>query len=394
MVRPKKFTILLIVTILLTPTSVLAKEKDESAQDPKAAETASVSGTAEEAKKKLDENQKIINGQQKKLKDLEQQIAELSSKKDNAGAQAQIAANQLDIIETELKQAELQLEQTLLSVTATQDGIEQVTQELDFLSSDIEQGRRQMSEILRSLYEHGNVSVLDIFLGRQTLSEYIREKSVYQELQKRALALTKGLQERQEQQVKRQQELEEQQVGLQQLKEAQGYQQAELTEKKQIKEGTVSQKQAEQAQYSNQLKDAKQARVEIEQKIFSLQGIGVQFALSDAFEAAKFASSVTGIRPALLLAMVKVETNVGKNIGSGVYPDDMHQQSREAFLRVTSKLNLDPQTAPISRRPQSYKGWGGALGPGQFMPASWETIEARDHSKALCCAIAPGAGGG
>jgi len=92
---------------------------------------------------------------------------------------------------------------------------------------------------------------------------------------------------------------------------------------------------------------------------------------------AKFAGSVTGVRPALIMAVLKVETNVGTNLGSGVFPDDMHPGSRDAFLRITKKLGLDPQKAPISRRPRSMKGWGGAMGPAQVLPATWESIEGR-----------------
>ncbi|MBI3251342.1 MAG: hypothetical protein HYZ62_00350, partial [Candidatus Andersenbacteria bacterium] len=79
----------------------------------------------------------------------------------------------------------------------------------------------------------------------------------------------------------------------------------------------------------------------------------------------------------LLLAVLKVESNLGANVGSGHYPDDMQPQSREAFLRITKSLGLDPLATPVSRRPKNYKGWGGAMGPAQIMPATWESIAPR-----------------
>ena len=55
----------------------------------------------------------------------------------------------------------------------------------------------------------------------------------------------------------------------------------------------------------------------------------------------------------------------------------MYLSISNAFLRLMKKLGRDPYQTPISRRPASYAGWGGAIGPGQFMPWTWETLETR-----------------
>ena len=39
------------------------------------------------------------------------------------------------------------------------------------------------------------------------------------------------------------------------------------------------------------------------------------------------------------------------------------------FLVITQTLGLDPRQMPVSKQP-SY-GWGGAMGPAQFIPSTW-----------------------
>jgi len=72
---------------------------------------------------------------------------------------------------------------------------------------------------------------------------------------------------------------------------------------------------------------------------------------------------------ALLLAMLKKESEWGTNVGRGTWRQDMHPRDQNAFLAITKELNLNPDLTPVSRKP-SY-GWGGAMGPAQFLPNTW-----------------------
>jgi hypothetical protein len=56
---------------------------------------------------------------------------------------------------------------------------------------------------------------------------------------------------------------------------------------------------------------------------------------------------------------------------SGSWRDD-----QSAFLRITKKLGINPDGQPLSC-PLASGGWGGAMGPSQFIPATWESYENR-----------------
>ena len=96
--------------------------------------------------------------------------------------------------------------------------------------------------------------------------------------------------------------------------------------------------------------------------------------LEKAYQHALFAAQRTGIRPAFLLAVLKKESSWGTNLGTGNWQKDMSPSQHQAFLDVCAKLGVDPNKMPVSRKP--YYGWGGAMGPAQFLPATWLFYEA------------------
>jgi peptidoglycan hydrolase CwlO-like protein len=334
-------------------------------------------GTAKDALDKLQVNQAQLDSKQTELKGIDSKINDLSKKEQSASNEAELAAEQLAYVSKKLDTAQLQYDQTVLSATVVKEEAVDSEEEIANIRLDIDETREHLKEVLRSLYQKEQSSFLDVLLGSVNLGTLMSERSAYRTLQERALEYVDELKEREDNVAEQLVELAQQQEQLQQLKELQGYQQADLSAQKKEKDDFVSLKQGEQSQYAREIAEAKQARKEIENQIFSLSSVGIELKLTDAFQAARFASSITGVRPALLLGIVKIETNVGKTLGTGKFPDDMHPASRDAFLRLTEQLQLDPYNTPLSRRPSNYKGWGGAIGPGQFLPDTWERIAAR-----------------
>ena len=88
------------------------------------------------------------------------------------------------------------------------------------------------------------------------------------------------------------------------------------------------------------------------------------------------------MRPAFLLGVIAEESELGANLGSGNWKTDMYdcyrrigynksaEKQKTAFLAIISELMIDnPNSRPVSKAP--YYGCGGAMGPAQFMPATW-----------------------
>lgn len=130
----------------------------------------------------------------------------------------------------------------------------------------------------------------------------------------------------------------------------------------------------------------RQKRVsEIKAKLFGFAGGTAAIPFGQAYEYAKEAATATGIRPAFLLAILTQESNLGKNVGTCNRAGDPPSKSwrnvmnprgeQDAFIRITSALGINPDTTPVSCPLPG--GWGGAMGPAQFIPTTWEYVAPR-----------------
>ena len=122
---------------------------------------------------------------------------------------------------------------------------------------------------------------------------------------------------------------------------------------------------------------------QIQSKLFQFAGGGKAIPFKDAYAYATTAASTTGVHASFILAILTQESNLGKNVGTCNRAGDPVSKSwknimnptrdQPAFLRITSALGLNPDTTPVSC-PIGSGGWGGGMGPAQFIPSSWEGI--------------------
>ncbi|MDZ4226421.1 MAG: lytic murein transglycosylase, partial [Patescibacteria group bacterium] len=168
--------------------------------------------------------------------------------------------------------------------------------------------------------------------------------------------------------------------------------------KEQVKEDEVEKqkllnitKQNETA-YAQVLAERQQRAAEIYARLFPLRDTaGIQF--GEAVGYAKAAAGKTGVRAVLILAVLSQESDLGKNVGNCLVTNldtgdgkgkntgtpfaGVMKAPRDTvpFERITKALGKDWKTTPVSC-PQSA-GYGGAMGPTQFIPSTWELFESR-----------------
>jgi membrane-bound lytic murein transglycosylase B len=364
LIRLKNFFISLIILLLSsTPASItLAAEEPEGPVLPENGQSDTAVNVA---------------SQEAELASLEKQIADLKTQRDGAAVAAEALHHEINRLTLNARSISLKIQQTSRSLTRTEAEQLETAAQIEQVNHSLEKTRGQIAATIRSLYLYDNSSIIDLVFGLDSLSAVLANRRAYNTLQQKALKLALHLKEQND--ILRQKEinLHEREQELQNMRRLQDSQYAELKSEEDLKNNLLNQKRAQKISYDKKLAEAEEAREEIKQSIFRLRGLGLEVTVSDAFTAARYAGKITGVRPALLLAILKVETNLGENLGSGVYPDDMHPASREAYLRLMDKLGRDPYNTPFSRRPRHVTGWGGAIGPGQFLASTWEGIESR-----------------
>jgi beta-N-acetylhexosaminidase len=128
-------------------------------------------------------------------------------------------------------------------------------------------------------------------------------------------------------------------------------------------------------------------KTEIANQKFKLIGMPDAITFKEALDIANYVSSVVPIRPAFLMAVTQEElslvnkyelcyvtdlkTGEGKTITDGKKMVKTMHPTRDMkdFLEITKALGKDPYKTPVTC-PMNF-GWGGAMGPADFIPSTW-----------------------
>ena len=147
-------------------------------------------------------------------------------------------------------------------------------------------------------------------------------------------------------------------------------------------------------EYQKLLAEKAKRRSEILSMLFNLRDAS-SIPFEKALEYANNASKVTGVSTAFILGILTQESNLGTDqgscyvtnmdTGSGVssksgktFPNVMKPtRDIKPFFDITMSVGRDPYktlvSCPISSAGKS--SWGGAMGPAQFIPSTWNGIK-------------------
>ena len=167
-----------------------------------------------------------------------------------------------------------------------------------------------------------------------------------------------------------------------QLKQVQQLQQTALQAQEAEKNELIAETKGKESNYQGVLAANQKTAAQIRAALFELTGTKA-IPFETALQYAQVASAATGIRPAFLLGIITEESNLGENVGTGNWNADMNPtRDKPVFAAITSSLGLDPNSMPVSKKP--WYGWGGAMGPAQFIPSTPTAADSR-----CCIALCP-----
>jgi len=287
----------------------------------------------------------------------------------------------VNILDAEITKAQLGIQARAVAIEELGNQIDDKEVVIEVLNDRLAKQRLSLAELVRQTQSVDDFSLVEIMLSNKNFSEFFVDaesfRAVKSSLNDSLEALVAIKRDTEEQKVS----LEEKQIDEAEMKELQENEKREIEAKEAQKSQILSVTRGEEAAYVTLLENQQKTASQLRAQLFELSGGGGPIPFPDAVSLAQVASQATGVSAALILAILEQESHYGSNIGQCTYQeviygrDTMHpDRDQPVFEAMAPVVGFDAATQPISCpwiRSGERIGWGGAMGPSQFIPSTW-----------------------
>ncbi len=355
-------------------------------------ETASAQSTMDKAEKEL----------RAQLAQLEEEARILEQSLNEQKGKTATISRDVNILADEIKQAQIKIQQKNLEIQELSGNISIKQQTILELEEKRERAKKDLSFLIKRTNQTDTTSVAEIFLSNRTLADFFLEVDQYKLAQRQLEALFQEIRDVQNMTEEEKASLELIQNRERDAKAVIERERNTVSIKKSEQDNLLAASKRSEATYQSILEERKAQAASIRAALFRLRDTdGIAF--GDAIRYAESASKQTGVRAAFILAVLKQESNIGQHLGSCVIYDLQSGKSQgvntgrifnqgihptrdlPTLQEVLAGLGRDPLETRIScpliteLAGGAYKesGYGGAMGPSQFIPSTWKMYMAQ-----------------
>ncbi len=331
---------------------------------------------------------------ERQLAELEKELAQITSQLQTQKGQSASLKRDIDILTTKINQAKTDIRAKNVLIEKLGGEINTKNKTIYSLTEKIEKEKESLEQLVKKAYElQDETSFVHVVMSGQTLSDFYRDLDDFQSIQDsihESLGIVRNTRE----------EVEVQKTELVKKQDEQENAKARIEEAKKLVEANEREKQSmlkvskgKESEYEKVKAEKEKQKAQILAALFALRDSTVQINFEQALAYANAAGKATGVRPAFILGILKQETNIGANQGSCYLTDpdtgagvsktgkvysNVMKPSRDVkpFLDITSRLGKDFKKTLVSC-PLAGGGYGGAMGPSQFIPSTWKIMEAK-----------------
>ena len=318
---------------------------------------------------------------EKELQQVEKQILQQRVLVEDKKLERQSLERDLDLIDAEVKKAQLGIQARSLAIAQLSDQIGEKKVVVEILDERLDRQRKSLAELMRQTQTVDDFSLVELMLSNQNFSKFFEDFESYRSINDSLSNSLTALEEIKTDTLMQKNSLEEKKLTEAELKQLQELEKAEIERKEAEKEEILEVTQGEEEAYQRLLEVQQKTAAELRNQLFELLGGGGGIPLPEAVSLAQYAGGRTGVPASLILAILEQETNLGSHLGSCAYNDFragravMHpDRDQPVFEAIAGILGFDARTRSVSCPIISGGeriGWGGAMGPSQFIPSTW-----------------------
>jgi peptidoglycan hydrolase CwlO-like protein len=315
------------------------------------------------------------------LQNVERQILTQQRLVEDKQQERQSLERDISIINGEIKKSQLGIQARAVSIEQLSSQIGEKGVVLDILAERLNTHQSSLADLVRKSALIEEYSLVEVMLSKQSFSEFFTDIATYQSIKEslnESLGVLHGIRR---DTVEQKNELENKQLTEAEMKRIQELQKKEIEAKEREKGQILMVTKGEEKAYQSLLDSQRKTASQLRNALFQLLGGGGGIPFPEAVRLAEYAAGVTGVSASLILAILEQETNIGSNLGSCLFTDNqssrpiMHPDRDEpVFLAIAKALSFDAYSRTVSCpiiQNGSRVGWGGAMGPSQFIPSTW-----------------------
>jgi len=355
----KKYIFILFLFSTVLSTSVFAQSEDQ------------LRAELEKVEKEIQETSQTLSKQKANSATIQYKVSELGS---------------------EINKAQKVINEKSNAISRLGGDIDIKEQTVAQLNIKMERSKDALAELLRTTNKFGDLTLPEIILAYDNLSDFFKVIDSLSVVQKSLDQLFDQIRELRGLTEEEKQKLEEKKIAEANAKAVVEKEKQQVAVKKNEQDSLLALSKNVEKTYEQLLAEKQAKASSIRSALFRLRDSS-NISFGEALDFANKASQRTGVRTAFILAILKQESNIGQNVGSCVITDlnsgatkgvntgrmflnGIHPTRDLATLQtIVNKLGRNPLDTRVSC-PLDV-GYGGAMGPSQFIPSTWNGYIAR-----------------
>lgn len=329
-------------------------------------------------------------------KQLNDELVEIENQKNKVTGERKSLESDKKLIDLKVAEVKSKIKSTQTTIKKLAGDINAKETKIKSLGDKINQNKEYIAKILADIRKLDDVRAVVALSSSGTFADIFKDFGDYKSLQGTLADNLDGLKTNKKFIEVEKEVLLDKKDETEALKAKQEEDRKEEEQRSKEKKDLIALTKQQEKDYEKILTEKKAKAAAIKSRLFSFAGGNTAaIPFGTALAHAELAQAKTGVPAAFVLAILTQESALGANVGkcyltnpdtgyginiktNAVMKNTMKPtRDVQPFIEITTGLGMDPYKTVISCPIAGVAGWGGAMGPAQFIASTWKSIASR-----------------